>query len=279
VSEPWIRVHANLHAKPVIARAVAALAIGENEAVGLMVRFWGAVSQHVVNGQVADTTDRQLEQWAGWTRKKGRFAAFVRSQHFDTDGRVNEWDEYAGALETRREKDRARKEQERLRKSRGRHADSPQDVTGVSIPARVNETIRNETTTTAPSPARSVWQPAREVKIAERLTSVAGRDAFAAILHVTQSESGKAGVCAQVEMCLAGEMGEPRATAEQMDRAIRDYATNGLSNGGRFNANHFRQCVRTATEPPQNGNGARGGRRGGVGQRSHDNAMEALKDL
>ena len=92
MSEPWIRVHANLASKPVIARAVATLGVAENEAIGLMVRFWGSVSQHVVNGDVREATDRQIEFWAGWTRRRGRFAAFIRSAHLDMDGRVNEWD-------------------------------------------------------------------------------------------------------------------------------------------------------------------------------------------
>ena len=149
MSEPWIRVHANLAGKPVIARAVSALGVSENEAIGLMVRFWGSVSQHAVNGYVRNATDRQIELWAGWPRKRGRFAAFIRSAHLDIDGRVNEWDEYAGKLEARRAQDRARKEEERARKSRGGHADSPQDVTLNSIPARENETTttRNETDT------------------------------------------------------------------------------------------------------------------------------------
>ena len=149
MSEPWIRVHANLASKPVIARAVATLGVSENEGIGLMVRFWGSVSQHVVNGDVRDATDRQIELWAGWTRKRGRFAAFLRSAHL-TDGRVNEWDEYAGKLEARRAKDRTRKEEERARKSRGSHADSPQDVTDNSIPARANETTTTRNETDAP---------------------------------------------------------------------------------------------------------------------------------
>jgi hypothetical protein len=139
MTEPWIRVHANIASKPVIWRAVTALGVSENEAIGLLVRFWGAVSQNVVNGDLTGVPDPQIEAWAGWKRKRGLFAAFIRSSHTDPSGRVNEWDEYAGTLETRRAKDRARKADERAKKSRGSHADRPQDVTLVSIP--------NETTT------------------------------------------------------------------------------------------------------------------------------------
>lgn len=143
MAEPWIRVHANLDGRPLIGRAVEALGVSENEAIGTLVRFWGKVSQHAVNGDVSNIPDIQLEAWAGWKRKRGKFAAFIRSTHLDPDGRVREWDEYAGALETRRASDRRRKEAERERKSRGSHA----EVTVTSVPARANETttIRNET--------------------------------------------------------------------------------------------------------------------------------------
>lgn len=143
MNEPWIRVHANIADRPLIGRAVTELRVRENEAIGLMVRFWGAVSQHCVNGDIGAVPDATIEKWAGWKRRRGAFAAFVRGKHLDPDGRVREWDEYAGKLEQRRAKDRQRKEEERQRKSRGSHADVPSN----SIPARANETTtrRNET--------------------------------------------------------------------------------------------------------------------------------------
>lgn len=72
------------------------------------------------------------------------------------------------------------------------------------------------------------------------------------MLHVGQGQAGKVGICALIELMLAGERGEPRATPEQMDRALCDYVTNGMSGGG-FAANHFRACVRNAiaSEPSQ----------------------------
>lgn len=176
MSEPWIRVHANLAGKPVVWRAVEALAVTPHEAIGLLVQFWGSVSQHAQNGEVASLPDAQLEVWAGWRGKHGKFAAFIRSTHLDPDGRVNEWDEYAGALENRRAKERIRKANERERKSREIHADSPQDVTRTESgqgaghhadtgrdvtlsvrPAHANDTKRYDTktlTTTAPTAAR-----------------------------------------------------------------------------------------------------------------------------
>lgn len=60
---------------------------------------------------------------------------------------------------------------------------------------------------------------------------------------------------------------------EHMELALSDYAANGLSDG-RFNAVHFRRHVQRAAQPDLQPK-----RRGGVGQRSHDNALEALKDV
>lgn len=141
MAEPWIRVHANLAGKPIVWRAVEALHVSSHEAIGLLVQFWGAVSQHAKNGEVSPLPDAQIETWAGWRGKRGRFAAFIRAAHLDTDGRVNEWDDYAGALENRRAKER-----DRLRNKRHGvaqpNADSTQDV-ATRAPER-NETKRNE---------------------------------------------------------------------------------------------------------------------------------------
>ena len=145
MAEPWIRVHASLIDKPVIARAVAALGVNEHAAVGLLVTFWGSVSRHVVGGMAGPATDAQLELWARWRGKRGKFAAFIREQHIDAEGRVNEWDDYAGALEQRRAKER-----ERLRNKRD---DVAQQNASVATRARErNETIRNETKSGGPAP-------------------------------------------------------------------------------------------------------------------------------
>lgn len=106
---PWIRVHGQLIRKSVTIRLAEATHINPHEAVGVLVTFWSNVAANVVNGQVANRTDRELEAWADWQRKRGTFAKWVREQHLDADGRVREWDEYGGKLEAIRERDRLRK--------------------------------------------------------------------------------------------------------------------------------------------------------------------------
>jgi hypothetical protein len=161
MAEPWIRVHANIADKRVILRAVAQLGLETNEAIGLLVRFWGAMSRLGNDGDVNTLADHEIESWAGWNKrgKRGQFAAFIRKSHTDEDGRVKEWDVYAGALEDRRAKDRdrQRRARERRRSSRERHADGendshadgdvtrPRDITQGSAPARANDTRRDET--------------------------------------------------------------------------------------------------------------------------------------
>lgn len=141
MADPWIRVHATLIDKPVVFRAADALGVSHHTAIGLLVTFWGAVSRSVVGGNAGTASDTQLEAWARWKGKRGRFAAFIRTQHLDGDGRVSEWDDYAGALETRREKERTR-----LRNKRDGVAQQPAVSTqDVATPARErNETIRDE---------------------------------------------------------------------------------------------------------------------------------------
>lgn len=153
MTEPWIRVHANLADKPVVWRAVEALGVPAPEAIGLLVSFWGAVSQHAANGNIAALPDSQIEAWARWTRKRGKFAAFIRAQHSDADGRVNEWDEYAGHLEERRRQSRDRKRKSRDSHSDGRVTSSPtirnDNDTKRDVPVVVEELANAPTELTA----------------------------------------------------------------------------------------------------------------------------------
>jgi hypothetical protein len=102
MAEPWIRVHANLTKKAVVGRCVEALGLkGQHAfatAAGLLVQFWGNVSLYRPDGNVSDLPALQFDIWAGWNGKKGLFGAFVLKHHVDADGKVKEWDRYAGHL-------------------------------------------------------------------------------------------------------------------------------------------------------------------------------------
>ena len=261
MSEPWIRVHADLAGKHVVFRVVQALGVSQNEAIGLLVRFWGAMSRLGNDGHVDQLGDPQIESWAGWRGKRGRFAAFVRAQHADADGRVNEWDEYQGALETRRENDRQRQRKHRASGTRldvthdGCHTDvtrdSERDVRVTSAPARANETKRDETrreTTQSvlpPHDAPSAMEPARradvETDVAERIPSVAGRLALTTLLQACES---KAQWVAEMQAMMDGMPGHYYATAAELDESLCEFAAQGFAVGKPPSLAYFKGHVR-----------------------------------
>ena len=149
MAEPWIRVHARLPEKRVVARCAETLRIDHYKAMGHIVAFWGGVSLNVTGGMVGDVPDALLERWAGWSGKRGAFAQWVREQHLDDEGRVNEWLDYAGALESRRAKERQRlhDKREMLRNSTHGVAQQTRNAGNLLQPARAerDETKRDET--------------------------------------------------------------------------------------------------------------------------------------
>lgn len=246
MAEHWFRVHAALIDKPVIARAVDALGVSEHEAVGLMVTFWGALSQHVPSGLVAELPDRQLENWARWRGRRGRFAAFVRAQHIDQQGRVNEWDDYNGVLEDRRERDRERKrklreERRNVRRtsagqSAGQPMGRPHDVQGLR-----DDTIRDDTRTTSSTalPASSSSVSARDA-LAAQLPGPNERAALDRVLAT--AASAEACALALTAMRSGQDPAVPQLTPADFDAALVDFA----GNGERWNARHFRGYLNRA---------------------------------
>ncbi len=246
MAEPWIRVHAGLIDKPVIDRLSTALDVSEHEAIGLLVTFWGAVSKNVVGGRLDGVSDRQIEGWVRWHGQRGAFAAWVRTHHLDADGRVNEWDEYAGALESRREKER-----ERLRNKRHGVAQQSEDVAQqlvnerkLLLPARANETIRNEE-----HPSSS----AANATLRASLSSRAGIEAMTTI--VKSAASSDACVVAIASMLTGNDPAVPAPSFAAFERAVIDYA----ANGERWNAAHFRtylkRAAKDADQPRAHANG------------------------
>lgn len=167
--------------------------------------------------------------------------------------------------------DEARRQRDRDRKP-VKHPRIPRN------PQRSTESVESLNGSPHPSfnPSSTASSSAREADLAKRLPTDAGRDALSAVLSRVVAVD-RLSIAAEIGMILDGGRPGCSTKPEVMEMALMDYASNGLSDG-RFNAQHFRRHVQTAAMPvkPQNGNG---GRRGGVGQRSHDNALEALKDV
>jgi hypothetical protein len=151
VRDFWIRVDGDLHDRAVTTRLCEWLNIREHEAMGILIVFWSGVVKAATNGFIRDYPDKQLAKFAKLSGKKGqKFAAWIRAQHMDPDGRVPEWDDYQGLLELQRQRDRERKSEERRRKSEGR----PKDVTGMSLPTEDGD-VDVDVTRTIPPPTAS----------------------------------------------------------------------------------------------------------------------------
>ncbi len=91
------------------------LGVTTNEAIGLYVRLWLAVLLTQSGGQVGERSDAWIEEEAGWRGEPGAFAALVRRHHLDDDGRIRDWEEKYGKLETRRAEQRRFKRDQRAR--------------------------------------------------------------------------------------------------------------------------------------------------------------------
>lgn len=113
MAEPWIRCHARLYDRRVVTRAMRALRVDEMTAIGHLVTFWGAVSERVargdlLDGDVARYSDDVLADMARWRGDVHLFATFVRRDHCDSRGVLNDFTEYFGLLAERRRKNRER---------------------------------------------------------------------------------------------------------------------------------------------------------------------------
>lgn len=140
----WVRVETGIASRKVTFR-LASWLVSEHElpesytvplAVGLLVSLWSAVGENCRDGDVSDVPDRLLEKWAGWEGDSGAFAKWVR-EHHTSDGRIRDWDETNGPLDTMREgnKRRAQRHREKMRQAgagqrvKGRNGKPARDVT------------------------------------------------------------------------------------------------------------------------------------------------------
>ncbi len=119
----WIRVEADTRNSKKVRRFASDLGIKIEAAIGHLVCLWGQVAYHQEDGNIGDTPNDLIEEWAMWRGKPDRFADTYRAI-FAPAGHIHHWEEHQGKLIDRRKKDRARQAE-----WRERHADSPRDVT------------------------------------------------------------------------------------------------------------------------------------------------------
>jgi hypothetical protein len=155
----WIRVAANLRDRKVTWRLVemmrvshpAVVSLGaalpndllRTSAEGLLLNLWGKIAEHTTDGVITEIPPAQLEDWAGWGGTPGAFAAWVMAAHFDREkGTVREWEECAGALQSKRandaERQRRRRERERDRLAREAAEEAARAAGGASAGSGTN---------------------------------------------------------------------------------------------------------------------------------------------
>lgn len=279
MNDPWFRMHANIADKPVVWRLASALKLSHAKAVGHLAMFWGKVSQHAPHGIVTDIPDAQLEAWAGWDGKRGAFADWLRAHHL-TNGRVNEYDEYSGKLEERRERDRQRKAaQKRARPSdadaRGVPQEGARNSGGIPAESRKNSsaTIRDDTkrdeVTTPPPPAAGV-----QALIDRTFHEIgsAGRSGIDELLRASPDPAKWAHECLAALDGLHGVT----LTPAQLAMAVHDF----LGNGADRSLKLFRGYLRAAAnkDPATTPRTPRPARPN-PGAQGYANALAAVEDL
>jgi hypothetical protein len=244
----WIRVVANIGLRKVVWRACDVLGTSVEASVGHLVMLWGGVAENTQHGRVDDVPDALLEAWAGWHGESGAFARFVREHHV-TDGRINEWDEYAGALEDRRTKDRERKRRQR---STGSPADSPRDVRGTSGRTERNENGTERDTTPPPSRATTTTLYPELQSFA---SSSAERAGLVTRLLDAVAPAGEVSIARRKFGAVMNMALQNGLTAEQLESALRDW----LLKAEDPDLARFRGYLKGATaaprSPPGGGNG------------------------
>ena len=113
----WLPVHTDVPRNIKLKRFSQLLNIKQAQAVGHLVMLWLWTLEVAPKGSLQDFTDAEIAEGAGWTKRdKGVFvAALIEAGFLEYDYRIHDWEDYAGGLLLKRETDRLRKREERLR--------------------------------------------------------------------------------------------------------------------------------------------------------------------
>jgi hypothetical protein len=113
----WLPIHTELPRHIKVKRFARQLKINQAQAIGHLVMLWLWTLENASDGNLEPFTYDEICDGAGWKRiDKGSFiSALIEAGFLDPDNRIHDWDDYAGNLLARREKDRLRKREERRR--------------------------------------------------------------------------------------------------------------------------------------------------------------------
>lgn len=113
----WLPIHTELPRHIKVQRLSRLLNIKQAQTVGHLVMLWLWTLENASDGNLGTFTYEEICQAAGWRgRDRGSFiTALIEAGFLDLDNRIHDWNDYAGELLTRRERDRLRKREERRR--------------------------------------------------------------------------------------------------------------------------------------------------------------------
>ena len=118
----WLPVHTDLPRNIKLKRFSQLLNLRQAHAVGHLVMLWLWTLEVAPKGSLEGFTDAEIAEGAGWTgRDKGKFVyALMEAGFLETDYCIHDWEDYAGDLLDRRERDRLRKQEQRLKQRQKR---------------------------------------------------------------------------------------------------------------------------------------------------------------
>ncbi len=140
----WIESHQTLGDHPKKDRLAEALFddgipldVADLAAIGVLHRLWWWSIEYAADGDLSRFTDRQVAKGCRWNGDPKRLTAALRDAGFvDDDGRIHDWDDYAGKLldsrrqaAERRAKSRERQKAARLAGEDGDAAGTPREAT------------------------------------------------------------------------------------------------------------------------------------------------------
>lgn len=112
----WLPVHTDLPRHIKLMRFSRLLKISQPTAVGHVVMLWLWALEVAPTGDLEPFSVDEIAAGAGWRRRdREMFVEALKAAGFlDDDDRIHDWEDYAGDLISRREKDRLRKRNQRL---------------------------------------------------------------------------------------------------------------------------------------------------------------------
>lgn len=202
----YIPLHGDVFSNKKTIAAAGELTNGNVEKmVGHLARLWTWAVERNDDGNLEHLTDRMIADAAGWRGGASRFVAAVTSAGFlDPDRRLHDWDDYAGVLVDRRERDRERKRLERG------------DPTAGARGRAVIEANRAERLSSGPSNGHSADSPPRNVPDRTVPERRVGADTDGQVSASAPSLSG------------VRTRGGTRLTEEQLREHVENFVANGM---------------------------------------------------